>query len=138
MTPRISHRTPTPDEYNELRELVEWPTFGDEQVKQGLANSLFSVVVHDENGSIVGMGRILGDNAIYLHVQDVIVKPEFQGQGIGKLIMKELLTFVDKVGVKNTNVGLMCSKGREKFYRDFGFDERPSEKYGAGMIKIVP
>jgi hypothetical protein len=30
----------------------------------------------------------------------------------------------------------MCSKGREDFYKDFGFAERPSEKFGAGMIKI--
>jgi len=137
MTPRISYRIPTADEYNELRRLAEWPTFDVELVKKGLSNSLFSVVVHDDKGLIIGMGRILGDNAIYLHVQDVIVRPEFQGQGIGKLIMNELLMYIEKVGVKNTNVGLMCSKGREEFYKTFGFNERPSEKFGAGMIKIL-
>jgi len=137
MTPRIYYRIPTVDEYNELRKLAQWPTFEEEIVKKGLANSLYSVVVHDENGLIIGMGRILGDNAIYLHVQDVIVRPEFQGQGIGKLIMNDLLSYIEKVGVSNTNVGLMCSKGREDFYKALGFTERPSEKFGAGMIKIL-
>jgi len=137
MSPRISYQTPTANEYNELRKLAEWPTFGEDQVQQALSKSLFSIVVHDENGLILGMGRILGDNTIYLHVQDVIVRPEFQGQGIGKLIMNELLTYIQEVGVKNTNVGLMCSKGREEFYKAFGFNERPSEKFGAGMIKIL-
>ena len=31
----------------------------------------------------------------------------------------------------------MSSKGRENFYKSFGFIERPNEKFGAGMIKIV-
>jgi GNAT superfamily N-acetyltransferase len=137
MTPRIFHQTPTAQEYNELRHLAEWPMYEEELVKKGFSNSLFSVVARDESGLIIGMGRILGDNAIYLHIQDVIVRPAFQGQGIGKLIMEELLKYIEKTGVKDTNVGLMCSKGREKFYETFGFMERPSEKFGAGMIKIL-
>jgi GNAT superfamily N-acetyltransferase len=137
MTPKVSHQIPTANEYNELRRLAEWPTFDEELVNQALSNSLFSVVVHDENGVIIGMNRILGDNAIYLHVQDVIVKPEYQRNGIGKLIMDELLAYIENTGVKNTNVGLMCSKGREAFYKDFGFQERPNEKFGAEMIRLL-
>ncbi|HMG90109.1 MAG TPA: GNAT family N-acetyltransferase [Chryseolinea sp.] len=137
MTPRIFHQFPTAQEYNELRHLAEWPTYEEELVERAYSNTLFSVVARDESGLIIGMGRILGDNAIYLHVQDVIVHPAFQRQGIGKLIMDELLAYIEKVGVKNTNVGLMCSKGREKFYESFGFIERPNEKFGAGMIKIL-
>lgn len=131
----IAHRTPSIAEYNELRELAGWPTFEAHLVKEALANSLFAVCVQS-NGMTVGMGRIVGDNAIYLHIQDVIVHPEFQRKGIGKLIMDALLNYVDKVGGKHTNIGLMCSKGREDFYKEFGFMERPGEKFGAGMIKI--
>lgn len=58
---KIFHRTPTIKEYNELRRLVEWPTFEPELVKEGLANSFFAVVVLDENDLILGMGRIIGD-----------------------------------------------------------------------------
>ena len=137
MDKKISHRLPTPTEYNELRRLAQWPTFSETIVKEALANSLFGVVIHDEQGQILGMGRVLGDNAIYLHVQDVIVRPACQKMGIGKLLMHELLGYVKKVAGQNTNVGLMSSKGRENFYKSFGFIERPNEKFGAGMIKIV-
>lgn len=137
MTPKFSYQNPTIGEYNDLRKSVDWPTFAPNLVERALANSLFSVVARDD-GHILGMGRIVGDGAIYLHIQDVIVRPEFQRQGIGRLIMKELLSFAEKAGGKYTNVGLMCSKGREEFYKDFGFTERPNEKFGAGMIKILP
>lgn len=133
---RISYRTPGPTEYNELRQLVGWPTFDTDLAKEGLANSIFGVVVVNEHDLILGMGRIIGDKAIYLHIQDVIVRPEFQGKGVGKLIMSELLKYADKLGGRNTNIGLMSSVGRENFYKNFGFMQRPSDKFGAGMIKI--
>lgn len=137
MTFKINNRIPSAKEYNELRVAVQWPTLDEKLVKQGLSNSLCAVVVQDAKGKVVGMGRIVGDNAIYFHIQDVIVRPEFQRQGIGKLIMNELMSYVNRTGGKNSNVGLMSSKGREAFYRSFGFLDRPSEKFGCGMIKIL-
>jgi GNAT superfamily N-acetyltransferase len=137
MSSNIFYQNPTIAEYNDLRQSIDWPEFAPDLVKKALTNSLFSVVARDD-GYIIGMGRVVGDGAIYLHIQDVIVRPKFQRRGLGSLIMKELLTFTEKVGGKNTNVGLMCSKGREEFYKDFGFTERPDDKFGAGMIKILP
>ena len=133
----VNRRVPSACEYNALRRSVDWPTFADNVVELGLAQSSYCIVVEDEVGTVVGMGRIIGDNAIYMHIQDVIVRPDLQRQGIGKLIMKELLTYVDGLAGKNTNIGLMCSKGREAFYRTFGFVDRPSEKFGSGMIKVI-
>lgn len=134
---RINTRLPTVIEYNELRRLAQWPEFDANLVKQGLANTLCSVVAEDDEGRAVGMGRVVGDNAIYFHIQDVIVRPEFQRQGVGKLIMTELLKYVEINGGRNTNVGLMCSKGREPFYQEFGFIERPNDRFGSGMIMIM-
>ena len=134
----VKERLPTVEEYNDLRRSVEWPTYANDLVERGLANTLYSVVAETENGNSIGMGRIIGDNAIYLHIQDIIVRPEHQNQGVGKLIMTELIKYVDKVAGKNTNIGLMSSKGREPFYEKLGFTERPNEKFGSGMIKIIP
>jgi ribosomal protein S18 acetylase RimI-like enzyme len=136
MSLKVVTRFPTVEEYNALRKSVEWPIFEDHIVRDALSRTLFCVCVEDNTGSIAGMGRILGDNAIYLHIQDVIVDPRYQGQGVGRMIMTELMKYIEKAGTKNTNIGLMCSKGREKFYQGFGFMERPSEKFGAGMIRI--
>lgn len=133
---KIFHRNPTVEEYTELRRLAEWPPLDEKFVQEGLSNSLFSVVILNHANLLIGMGRVIGDGAIYLHIQDVIVRPAFQRQGIGKLIMRELLSYVDTVAGRNSNIGLMASKGRENFYKSFGFIERPSERFGAGMIKI--
>ena len=129
-------RSPTVKEYCTLRESVEWPAIEEKLVTQALANSLYAVVVEDDLGQVLGMGRIVGDNAIYLHIQDVIVHPEFQKKGIGRLVMNELMQYVEQAGGKNTNIGLMSSTGREKFYEAFGFIQRPGEKFGSGMIMI--
>jgi ribosomal protein S18 acetylase RimI-like enzyme len=137
MTLIVVHRLPTVEEYNHLRKLAGWPVIETAQATLGLSRSLFGAcVLDDRSTSIAGMGRIVGDNAIYLHIQDVVVHPEYQRMGIGKMIMKELMAYIDTVGGANTNIGLMCSKGREDFYKTFGFIERPNEKFGAGMIKI--
>ncbi|HTF18870.1 MAG TPA: GNAT family N-acetyltransferase [Chryseolinea sp.] len=137
MSPKLVFRLPTIDEYNRLRRSVEWPEFTHELVKRALTNTLFSVVAVGDDGVAVGMGRVIGDNAIYFHIQDVIVRSDWHGAGVGTMMMKELLAYVDKHSGKNTNIGLMCSKGREHFYLNFGFVKRPTEKFGSGMIKIV-
>jgi ribosomal protein S18 acetylase RimI-like enzyme len=132
----IQHRPPTVSEYNGLRQLAGWPTFNPALAEKGLSNSLFSVCIIDQRNSLLGVGRVIGDGALYFHIQDVIVHPNYQRSGIGKIIMNELLEYIDGVGGENTSIGLMCSKGREQFYVDFGFIARPNEKYGSGMIKI--
>lgn len=134
---KVAHRAPMVTEYNELRALAGWPVFESGLVEEALQNSLCCICI-ELDGMLIAMGRIVGDNAIYLHIQDVIVHPRFQRKGVGKLLMRELMTYIGNAGGMHTNVGLMCSKGREKFYRDFGFEERPSEKFGAGMILIKP
>lgn len=53
-----------------------------EQVEQALKNNLFDVtaVYNDE---VIGMGRLVGDGVMYWYLQEIIVLPQFQGQGIG-------------------------------------------------------
>lgn len=134
----IIHRLPTIEEYTALRLTVGWPLFDEQAITTALENTLFSAVATNEAGEAVGMGRIIGDNAVYFHLQDVIVRPEYQGEGVGSGLMTALLGYIDQHSVSNTNIGLMCSKGREAFYKEFGFTERPSDKFGSGMIRIVP
>jgi ribosomal protein S18 acetylase RimI-like enzyme len=136
MTHKVERRIPTVTEYNTLRQLSGWPTFTPALAEKGLANSLFSVCVSNEHGLLVGFGRVVGDGAINLYIQDVLVHPDHQRMGIGKLVMTEIMNYIDQTGGKNTNIGLMCAKGKEKFYSGFGFIVRPDEKFGAGMTKI--
>lgn len=132
----ISDRRPTVQEFNFLRKVAGWPEMPEPLVETGLINTFYAVVAVTDSQQVVGMGRIIGDGAIYFHISDVIVHPDYQKMGIGRMIMNKLMETLENEGGANTNIGLMCSRGREAFYRQFGFIERPNDKFGAGMIMI--
>ena len=128
-------RRPTADELNMLTDAVGWGRRDDKIIEEALDNTLFSLCVYDGD-KLIGYGRIIGDKTIFLYIHDVKVIPEYQGKGIGKGIMKELLKKIDEYKKVNPDIRtyLGASKGRESFYEQFGFITRPNEDLGAGMI----
>lgn len=93
-----------------------------EQVEKALANGLFNVVAMHK-GQVIGMGRLVGDGAMYWYLQEIIVLPEYQGMGIGKSIVKRLLEHIEENIIPGTGVevGLTAVKGKEPFYEKLGF-----------------
>ncbi|MEG2290337.1 MAG: GNAT family N-acetyltransferase [Clostridium sp.] len=128
----------TADEFNGLRESVGWGGILKIQVEKALECDLYDVVAMDDD-AIVGMGRLVGDGSMYWYIQDVIVLPTYQGNGIGKTIVKMLNDYVYSNTIENTTttVALMAAKGKEDFYKKFEFIERPTEVLGAGMIRKI-
>lgn len=121
--------------YLELRRKVSWKPLTDEQAEKAIENSLLTVVAYDQDKP-VGMGRIVGDGAVICYIQDLIVIPEYQGQGVGQMIMESLIDYARELKFPDTELmlDLMCAKGRESFYKKYGFIARPTEKLGPGMI----
>lgn len=128
-------RFPTPAEYNMLTESVGWGTREENIIEEALKNTLYSLCVYDGN-KLIGYGRLLGDKTIFLYIHSVMVIPEYQGKGIGRGIMTELLKQIDEYKKVNPNIRtyLGASKEKEGFYAKFGFISRPNEDLGAGMI----
>ena len=126
------------DTYMELREAVHFPKLSRDQARRGLDNSLYTLVAF-KDGKAVGMGRIVGDGAIICYVQDLIIRPEVQGEGIGSLILETLRDFVVNISFEGTTMmfDLMCARGREEFYKKHGFIARPTEDLGPGMIQYL-
>ena len=93
-----------------------------EQVKKALKNGLFNVTAM-HNGEVIGMGRLVGDGAMYWYLQEIIVLPEYQGQGIGKSIVNRLIEHIESTAIPGTKVevGLTAVKGKEPFYKKLGF-----------------
>ncbi len=83
--------------------------------KKAFEASHTTVFVHDA-GRLVGFGRALSDGVYQAAVYDVAVLPEFQGKGVGKLIVEHLLE-----RTAGCNVILYASPGKENFYRKLGF-----------------
>ena len=126
-------RKVTVDEYLKLRRSVGWRNTAIEKTKAALQNSLYSIVV-EENESVVGMGRIVGDGGIYYYIQDVMVIPEKQHMGIGTTIMERLMRHINQVAEPGSFIALMSAEGRSKFYKRFGFSERESNAPGMYFI----
>lgn len=78
------------EEYLTLREKVGWKKLTDKQAAHALANCLYKVKAVDADGQVVGMGRVVGDGAVVCYIQDLIVIPQVQAQGIGSQIIQKL------------------------------------------------
>ena len=129
------NKTPTVDELNQLTEAVGWGRRENAVVEEALRYTLYSVCAYDED-KLIGYGRIIGDKTIFLHIHDVMVRPEYQSMGIGTGIMNKILDKVNEYRRVNLSIRvyLGASKGKEGFYEKFGFVSRPNEILGAGMV----
>ena len=126
---------PTIEEYNYLTEKVRWGKRKNEIVEEALKNTLYAICVYDE-GRIIGSARIIGDKTIFLYIQDVMVVPEYQSRNIGTQIMNKIIEKVNEYKKVNDDIRvyLGASKGKEDFYKRFGFITRKEANLGEGMI----
>lgn len=123
------------DEFNYLYDMVGWEAYDDSITKQALDNTYYSVSVYDDD-KIIGYGRLIGDTICFMYIHDIMVLPEYQNKKIGTLIMNKLMDKVHELQKINPDIRvyLGASKGKEDFYKRFGFIERKDADLGAGMI----
>ena len=91
--------------YLELRTAVSWRSLTKEQAAAAIKGSLLTVDAYDGDKPI-GMGRIVGDGAVICYIQDLIVIPEYQGQGIGQMIIESLINYVEEIQLPGTRIML--------------------------------
>ncbi len=94
------------------------------------------VAVARLDGKSIGLTRLLFDYGTDAYITDVIVHPEYQGYGIGKMLVEDVLGFVKANASSGTNVAcsLYANQGKETFYEKLGFRRLPDGKYGHGML----
>lgn len=128
----------TPQEYKDFRASVGWFDVTLSQAKRVLDNTAIVVCVRDA-GKAIGMGRLLFDGGCAAYVADIVVSPEYRGQGIGKTIVKSLCDqAVERLESGEHMYFILSSvKGKEAFYEKLGFLSTPNENAGHGMRKDV-
>ena len=123
------------NEFNYLYDMVGWGAYDNNITKQALDNTYYSLSVYDDD-KIIGYGRLIGDTICFMYIHDIMVVPDYQNKKIGTMIMNKLLDKIREIKKENPDmrVYLGASKGKEEFYRKFGFIERKDANLGAGMI----
>jgi len=129
----LVERLPTVEEYLSFRRAVGWNDVDEDTAREGLQGSLFSVCAM-KGEQTIGCGRVVGDGAIYFYIQDIMVMPGFQGQGIGKSIMEAVMGYLREHARSGSFVGLMAASGAAGFYPGYGFRERAPD--GPGMFLV--
>ena len=123
------------EEFNLLYDSVGWGAYDEKISKKALNNTYYSVSIYDDN-KIIGYGRLIGDGICFMYIHDVMVMPEYQNKKIGTSIMNKLIEKIETIKKENPGVRvyLGASKGKEGFYKRFGFIERQDANLGPGMI----
>jgi GNAT superfamily N-acetyltransferase len=130
----VTRRIPTPDEHRRLAESVGWgDSFWWESQPASLAGSVCGVVAHGEDGGLVGMGRVVGDGAFYFYVQDVVVRPDHQGRGLGRQLVESLTEQVREIAPGHCFVGLFATPAAERLYGALGWQAQDM----VGMWKVL-
>jgi len=127
-----------PDLFLELYQSVGWEAPDLDQITTALEHSYATFCAYDGDWA-VGMARLLGDGAMSFYIKDFAVRPEYQGKGVGRLLMNAMEEYIRSQLPDGWAVSLelISSKGREPFYEKFGFEQRPCDWDGAGMFKML-
>ena len=83
----------TVEEVLPLYEAVGWTNYTQkpEMLEAAYKNSLHIIGAFNDEGKLVGILRAVGDGASILFIQDILVTPEYQHQGIGTKLLQQTL-----------------------------------------------
>ena len=109
------------DDILHLYQAVSWTNYTNQpqMLEQALYHSLATYLARDGE-EIVGIVRLVGDGFSSVFVQDLIVLPSYQRQGIGSALMKEALEYFKEV--YQVQLATEQTEKNVGFYRSMGFE----------------
>lgn len=127
---------PSPERFVELRDAAGMSTRTIEAAREGVPNSYYVVtaVAFDEvdggdtDGTVVGMGRVVGDGGTVFQLTDIVVHPDHQGRGLGTEITDALVTHLRETAPESAYVNLLADV--EGFYERWGFEYTAPDSQG--------
>ncbi|KAK3234369.1 hypothetical protein CYMTET_55377 [Cymbomonas tetramitiformis] len=123
-------------ELERLCEKVGWPRRPAAKVAAALENSFMVSSLHlcittaeDSSGKsetsrqLVGLARATSDHAFNATIWDVLVDPAYQGQGLGKALVEQMVRALLRRDIGN--ITLFADAKVVEFYRQLGFEADP-------------
>lgn len=113
-------------ELEELCDAVGWSRRPLRKVKKAIQHSFLVVTMWEQQGArkrLIGFSRATSDHAFNATIWDVVVHPSFQGRGLGKALMAQLIKKLRSEDI--SNVTLFADPQVVNFYRNLGFMPDP-------------
>lgn len=88
-----------------------------ETFELSLLNSLCFGLL-DEGNKQIGFARMITDKATFAYLADVFILPAYQGQGLAKQLMNEVMTHPDLQGLRKM---MLTTSDAHQLYKKFGF-----------------
>jgi ribosomal protein S18 acetylase RimI-like enzyme len=128
----LHDQIPSVETYLRLRRIAGLSPKTETGAALGLPHTLIAVqIVHD--GQPVGMGRVVGDGALFVQVVDIAVDPDHQGRGLGKAIMARLMERMRADLPSGTYVSLLADGEAQRLYAQYGFALTAPASVGMAM-----
>ena len=104
-----------------LYEAVGWTNYTTkpEMLKAAYENTLHVLAALNDEGKLVGILRAVGDGASIVFIQDILVTPEYQHQGIGTKLLQ--MTLEKYKNVYQIQLATDDSTKTVSFYESNGF-----------------
>jgi len=130
---RLIPEAPSVEDYTRVRVAAGLSEKDREAARVGLANSVHAVRV-ELGYEVVGIGRLVGDGALFFEVVDIAVLPEHQGEGLGTRIMGALMAYLRSNARPGAFVSLIADPSVSAFYERYGFVVRSAESPGMSQV----
>ena len=120
-----------PIDFINLRKVLGWKEINSKQVEKGLNRTMCKVSVKVDNKTIA-LGRLVGDYSCKGVLSDILVHPDYQKQGFGKIVVTTLLKMVQD-NLSNGEVFQIeatPTSGNRDFYVKCGFKYKPQNQDG--------
>lgn len=113
-------------ELEQLCDSVGWVKRPLKKVKTALKNSSLIISLVQKNDShkkLIGFARATSDNGFNATIWDVVIHPDFQGLGLGKVVIHQLIKQLRQADI--STITLFAEPDVISFYKKLGFIKDP-------------
>lgn len=121
---------PAGDDYWKLFQTTGWNeayNFSVDDLSKAIQGSWYCISVYDLT-ELIGFGRVISDGVHHAFIVDLIIHPDYQGEGVGKQLLNLLVDKCKELQIKD--IQLFAAKDKSGFYERNGFEKRPDDSPG--------
>lgn len=90
--------------------------YEENSIKLMIINTSAIIYSRDEHGLLIGLARVFSDFVITTYIAEIAVRPDYQSQGVGRLLMEKV-----NAEFKNTSIFFDSLPNAERFSEKCGF-----------------